>query len=139
MAEFSKIVDFPTVEDQFNHRLVKRTLAEQPESDSAYIFRTHESLTKAGWKTNLFATNDLPEMTTVVDFDAKVIIHNNHKAYHTLKVLNEIQEHISLKTSGKWVFYYVNGDVTFHDDGSLFFVQDLRVLQLPDCYDVKSS
>ncbi|MND37653.1 hypothetical protein D3C80_283440 [compost metagenome] len=57
------------------------------------------------WLTNT-GFNFLPEFNTYVNFDGKILGHNNPKAYHTRETLQKISDMIGAGTTGCWLFWW---------------------------------
>jgi murein L,D-transpeptidase YafK len=112
MNDISAIA-FPTAEeraqrvrDEFNADFKKRWKAKGDCGEFTNdIWAWQEMLEQSGWEIQLYARH-IAVFTTFVDFDAKLIVNNNPKAFHAQGALREIVDRIFADAKGRWLFYW---------------------------------
>ena len=60
---------------------------------------------KHGWLVEM-GDRLMPEFTTFVNFDKRMLAHNNPKAYHTRQTLQNISDMIDGGAEGRWLFWW---------------------------------
>lgn len=99
------LIPFPTAYERWLRSFKKTATGEFSEK----LFELERRLEDRCWEVNLFA--DVAEFHTYVDFEARVIYHNNPKANLTYYVLSHIWEMRNMKIDAPRVLYtFENGE-----------------------------
>ncbi|WYW02688.1 hypothetical protein Peetri_00100 [Pseudomonas phage vB_PpuM-Peetri] len=103
------------------------------------IWQMEEVLTAIGWKVDLHHRHNIPEMTAYVDYEARTLWLNNHKAMHTRITLERIKENIEDFgiSEGKYVYQWVDSEDFWYESGETGTRMTLAVRRYDDAVDGK--
>lgn len=148
----TSVSDFPSAEElaqrakaEFNADFKKRWKARGDCGEFTNdIWAWSEMLEQMGWMVELY-DNQIPEFSTYVNFDKKLLTNRNVKAFHAQKALAQIIDDMFAGKTGRWFYYWeeVQDDAHRHvRDGdeykdsehymTVWYSMELRVRELAD-------